>query len=322
VKADQLDDSSVWQELDEFVITRELDQHFCKFISWYLEAVDQEKNPDPTGKTGIWISGFFDSGKSHFLKVLSYLLNNRTHTNNGQSKQAVEFFESKVKDAMLFADIKRAVVANTDVVLFNIDSKVGHGTRFGRLDWVDIAFDAVLSTKVQTLVAPLQSVTVESLEQKLGGIGSIAELRTKLLTLYAPSVVDAIFVKLRISTLDDFERQRHLFIEFVGAVPPAFDPNDLATRRDYTVSLRVKIADGFDVAGALQSAKLCGSILEHEAIPDSPAGVERIKPYALVTLFADSAVTDTSLPGQTAAQAKTAVKALFIAERMFAQFIT
>ena len=60
---------------------------------------------------GIWISGFFGSGKSHFLKVLSYLLRNRTHTHNGQSKQAVEFFESKVKDAMLFGDIKRAVAA-------------------------------------------------------------------------------------------------------------------------------------------------------------------------------------------------------------------
>ena len=132
VKADQLDDSSVWQELDEFVITRELDQHFRKFISWYLESVDQGKNPDSTGKMGIWISGFFGSGKSHFLKVLSYLLHNRTHTNNGQSKQAVDFFESKVKDAMLFGDIKRAVVANTDVILFNIDSKADHGSSTGR----------------------------------------------------------------------------------------------------------------------------------------------------------------------------------------------
>jgi hypothetical protein len=128
VKADQLDESSVWQELDEFVITKELDQHVRKFISWYLEAVDQGKNPDPAGKMGIWISGFFGSGKSHFLKVLSYLLHNRTHTHDGQSKQAVAFFESKVKDAMLFGDIKRAVAANTDVVLFNIDSKADHRT--------------------------------------------------------------------------------------------------------------------------------------------------------------------------------------------------
>src|SRR5271165_501605 len=102
VKADQLDDSSVWQELDEFVITKELDQHFSKFIGWYLAAVDQGKNTDPAGKIGVWISGFFGSGKSHFLKVLSYLLHNETHTLNGQSKPAVEFFQSKIKDAMLF----------------------------------------------------------------------------------------------------------------------------------------------------------------------------------------------------------------------------
>ncbi|MEI7686701.1 MAG: BREX system P-loop protein BrxC, partial [Planctomycetota bacterium] len=128
VKADQLDDTSVWQELDEFVITKELDKHFSNFISWYLQAVEQGTNPDPTGKMGIWISGYFGSGKSHFLKVLSYLLRNRTHKNKNQSRQAVEFFESKVKDTMLFADIKRAVAANTDVILFNIDSKADHRT--------------------------------------------------------------------------------------------------------------------------------------------------------------------------------------------------
>ena len=133
VKADQLDDSSVWQELDEFVITRELDLHLRKFFSWYLEAVDQsDRTPDCNGKMGIWISGFYGSGKSHFIKVLSYLLHNRTHTHNGESKQAVEFFQSKVKDAMLFGDIKRAVIGDTDVILFNIDSKADHGSGTGR----------------------------------------------------------------------------------------------------------------------------------------------------------------------------------------------
>ena len=128
VKADQLDDSSVWQELDEFVITGELDKHFHKLISWLLDAVDQGRSADPTGKMGIWISGFFGSGKSHFLKVLSYLLRNGTHRLNGQERRAVEFFESKIEDAMLFADIKRAVAPNTDVILFNIDSKADHGS--------------------------------------------------------------------------------------------------------------------------------------------------------------------------------------------------
>ena len=45
VKADQLDDSSVWQELDEFVVTRELDQHFRKFFSAYMDAIDHPERP-------------------------------------------------------------------------------------------------------------------------------------------------------------------------------------------------------------------------------------------------------------------------------------
>jgi hypothetical protein len=130
VKADQVDDASVWQELDEFVVTRELDQHLRHFVAWYLEAVDQGKGGNSAGKMGVWISGFFGSGKSHLLKVLSYLLRNRTHALDGQQKAAVEFFRAKMQDAMFFGDIQRAVASNTDVVLFNIDSKADH--RSGR----------------------------------------------------------------------------------------------------------------------------------------------------------------------------------------------
>ena len=132
VKADQIDDASVWQELDEFVITSELDRHFSRFVSWYLEAVDQGRTADLGGKMAVWISGFFGSGKSHFLKVISYLLANRKLQKDGNSKSAVEFFESKVKDAVLFGDVKRAVAADTDVILFNIDAKAAHGTGDGR----------------------------------------------------------------------------------------------------------------------------------------------------------------------------------------------
>src|SRR3989442_10789666 len=93
VKADQLDESSVWQELDEFVVTKELDQHLRKFIAAYIDAIKNPSDPDVAGKIGVWVSGFFGSGKSHFIKVLSYLLRNQTHTHDGQSKKAVEFFE-------------------------------------------------------------------------------------------------------------------------------------------------------------------------------------------------------------------------------------
>ncbi len=135
VKAEQLDDAVVWQELDEFVVTKELDQHLRRFFGAYTDALDHQHDPAVSGKIGIWVSGFFGSGKSHFLKVLSYILGNRHLQANGQSRQTVEFFESKIHDAMLYGEIKRSVVANTDVILFNIDSKADN--RSGR--------DAILS---------------------------------------------------------------------------------------------------------------------------------------------------------------------------------
>jgi len=125
VKADQHDEAIVWQELDEYVVTRELDKHFRQFFDAYLAAMDNPKDPVVTSRMGVWVSGFFGSGKSHFIKILSYLLKNHEAHNpaTAESKNAVHFFEKKIEDAMLLSDIKRTVSGNTDVVLFNIDSK-------------------------------------------------------------------------------------------------------------------------------------------------------------------------------------------------------
>src|SRR5215471_9307459 len=141
VKADQLDASSVWQELDEFVVTRELDQHLRTFFAAYGAALDHRQQSHRTGNIGVWVSGFFGSGKSHFLKVLSYLLRNDNHTYEDHTQQAVVFFASKIHDAMLLGDIKRAVASHTDVILFNIDSKAD--ARAGR--------EAILSVFLQVL---------------------------------------------------------------------------------------------------------------------------------------------------------------------------
>ena len=124
VKADQLDASSVWQELDEFVVTKELTRHFDTLISTLLSTIDSEA--DVAEKNGIWVSGFFGCGKSHLIKVLSYLLENEEHEYEGQRRHAVKFFEDKFDDSMLYADLKKVVATAMDTILFNIDSKADH----------------------------------------------------------------------------------------------------------------------------------------------------------------------------------------------------
>ena len=69
IKVGQNDDENIYQELDEYVVTNELLKHFTKFFSSYNNGIQS-----PTDDIGVWISGFFGSGKSHFLKILSYIL--------------------------------------------------------------------------------------------------------------------------------------------------------------------------------------------------------------------------------------------------------
>jgi hypothetical protein len=88
--------------------------HFQDFFEAYKKGID-----DYTDKMGVWISGFFGSGKSHFLKILSYILDNREVKN----KKAREFFNEKINDPMLLADMQRASEIPSDVILFNVDSK-------------------------------------------------------------------------------------------------------------------------------------------------------------------------------------------------------
>ncbi|CDG15739.1 BREX system P-loop protein BrxC [Xenorhabdus doucetiae] len=128
VKAEQTDNESAYVELDEYVITRELDRHFSAFFESYLPAVGPERI-SVENKIGVWVSGFFGSGKSHFIKILSYLLANREVSHKGDNRKALSFFEEKIDDKWLLADIHRAVKYPTEVILFNIDSRANADDR-------------------------------------------------------------------------------------------------------------------------------------------------------------------------------------------------
>lgn len=110
IKAD--DESSLYNELSEYVLTDEV----AKRLEHFLDAYN-----DYHGANGVWISGFFGSGKSHLLKMLAMLMENREI--NGDS--ALDFFLSKIQkeDELLRAALKKAVAIPSKSILFNIDQK-------------------------------------------------------------------------------------------------------------------------------------------------------------------------------------------------------
>ncbi len=109
IKAD--DDESLLIELEEYVITGEIGQRLERFLEEYNNY--QKSN-------GVWISGFYGSGKSHLLKMLALLLENTPM--NG--KTPLEIFEDKLTDQpMLAGALRKAISVPSKSILFNIDQK-------------------------------------------------------------------------------------------------------------------------------------------------------------------------------------------------------
>jgi hypothetical protein len=109
IKAD--DDASLRIEIEEYVITKEVEAQLDKFLSAYNHY--QTAN-------GVWISGFFGSGKSHLLKMLAMLLENR----DVDGRKALDIFLPKVSgNAMMQAELNKAVSTPSRSILFNIDQK-------------------------------------------------------------------------------------------------------------------------------------------------------------------------------------------------------
>lgn len=143
------DESYIKQELEEYVVTDELLKHFYSFFNAYNVGIRTN-----TEKMGVWISGFFGSGKSHFLKIISYLLENKVV--NG--KHAVDYFDDKINDKSLLSEIKKAGSVSTDVILFNIDSKTENtnGIKDKILDVFEKVFNEKMGLSITPFVAEIE----------------------------------------------------------------------------------------------------------------------------------------------------------------------
>lgn len=109
IKAD--DEASLRLEIEEYVLTNEVEKRLESFLDAYNNY---------EGANGVWVSGFFGSGKSHLLKMLALLLENRQI--DGAS--ALDLFLPKCGDnKILRGDLKRAVAIPSKSILFNIDQK-------------------------------------------------------------------------------------------------------------------------------------------------------------------------------------------------------
>ena len=113
IKADSQEEKEFKEEIDEYVITSELTGRFNELLDRYIGSLSTQ-----TEDVGVWISGFFGSGKSHLLKMLGILLGNKTI----EGKLPLEYFKEKTTDAKLIKSFEALKNTDTLSILFNIDA--------------------------------------------------------------------------------------------------------------------------------------------------------------------------------------------------------
>ena len=149
IKAD--DEAHLGVEVQEYVLTNEVE----KRLESFLEAYNGYQ-----GANGVWVSGFFGSGKSHMLKMLALLLENREI----DGEKILDAFLSKCRDnEILRGELRKAVAIPSKSILFNIDQKA----------------DVISKTQIDALLAVFVKV-FDELSGYYGKQGHIAQFERDL----------------------------------------------------------------------------------------------------------------------------------------------
>ena len=117
-------------ELEEFVITDEIRSYLETFFENYNEG----------SSNGAWISGFFGSGKSHLLKILAAVIENRNVGGKSAADIFISLCEGKEELTLLKGLVERAVRTPSKSILFNIGRQADATGRADRKDTILPAF--------------------------------------------------------------------------------------------------------------------------------------------------------------------------------------
>lgn len=112
IQVDQADEQSVHAEITEYIGTDSIREQYHHLLKAIAEAP-----ADPHESVGVWVSGFFGSGKSSFAKNLGYALQNRTVLGS----QFADLFKQQLDDERI-SDLLDLINAKTptEVILFEV----------------------------------------------------------------------------------------------------------------------------------------------------------------------------------------------------------
>ena len=134
IKVDQKDELTVKNEIEEYIVTDSIKDHYLDV----LKEISTGRT-NPSEGIGIWISGFFGSGKSSFAKILGYILSAK----KVMGENSAELFIERAQDDNIkdFLEIINRTIP-TYAVIFDVSMDRGVRTANERI--TEVMYKALL----------------------------------------------------------------------------------------------------------------------------------------------------------------------------------
>lgn len=101
----------IQSEIESYIVTDGLARHLSKFVGQYMGNLKE---------TGVWLSGFYGSGKSYFGKMLGYLIDNPDINGTSARDRFIPRLEGVANQSLIENDIRKLDSVNSKVVFLDV----------------------------------------------------------------------------------------------------------------------------------------------------------------------------------------------------------
>lgn len=112
----------IQQEIESYIVTEGIGQHLYNFTNQFTSNVTE---------TGVWLSGFYGSGKSYFGKMLGYIIDNPTINGTPARDRFIPRLRGVSDESLIENSIRNLDTKNSRVVFLDIAKQnTDHGLAF------------------------------------------------------------------------------------------------------------------------------------------------------------------------------------------------
>ncbi len=111
IDLEDISEKEIQAEIESYIVTDGLAREYADFADRFTSNILE---------TGVWISGFYGSGKSYFGKLLGYMLSNRIIVGTPARDRIIQRFTGINDEALVVNALSRLDAINSRVVLLDI----------------------------------------------------------------------------------------------------------------------------------------------------------------------------------------------------------